>query len=46
MCAVQKRLESLELRLESINRMLMDPEILSNNKRLRDLSREHSTLNE
>ena len=37
-----KRLEALERRLGMLNRMLMDPNVASNPKQLRDLSKEHS----
>ncbi|MCO4743503.1 MAG: peptide chain release factor 1 [Proteobacteria bacterium] len=38
------RLESLAQRLEELDRALMDPAVLSNAKKMRDLSREHSHL--
>ena len=41
-----ERLTALEGRLDALNRMLMDPQVASNPSRLRDLSREHSHVNE
>jgi peptide chain release factor 1 len=40
------KLVSLEQRLEALDRMLMDPEIVSNSTRLREVSREHSHLSD
>jgi peptide chain release factor 1 len=40
------RLESLEVRLGALDRMLMDPDVVSDTSKLRDLSREHSTVSE
>jgi peptide chain release factor 1 len=40
------KLENLEKRHEEINRLLADPEVAANPKRLRDLAREHSDLEE
>jgi peptide chain release factor 1 len=37
-----ERLEALVQRLEVLNRMLMDPDVVSNNRKLRDASREHA----
>jgi len=37
-----RKLEMLELRLETLNRMLMDPAVLSDGTRMREASREHS----
>ena len=38
------KLESLAQRLEALDRMLMDPEVVSQSGRVRELSREHSHL--
>lgn len=38
------KLDALEQRLASLDRMLMDPEVVSNNHRLREVSREHAHL--
>jgi peptide chain release factor 1 len=38
------KLEALAQRLEALNRMLMDPEIVGNSTRLREASREHAHL--
>lgn len=40
------KLENLEKRYEEVNRLLADPEAAGNPKRLRDLAREHSDLDE
>ena len=40
------KLEALERRLEAINRMLTDPEVVSDNNRLRELGQEHSVVAE
>jgi len=40
------KLVSLEQRLEVLERMMMDPEVLSKNERLRQVSREHSQVSE
>jgi peptide chain release factor 1 len=39
-----EKLEALSQRLEALNRMLMDPEIVGNSNRLREASREHAHL--
>jgi peptide chain release factor 1 len=36
------KLKTFELRLDALNRMLMDPDVVSNPTRLRELSQEHS----
>ncbi|HMV66436.1 MAG TPA: peptide chain release factor 1 [Myxococcota bacterium] len=38
------RMDLLEGRLDAVNRQLMDPEIVSDSRRLRDASREHAQL--
>jgi peptide chain release factor 1 len=40
------KLGHLEKRHEEVNRLLADPEVTANPKRLRDLAREHSDLDE
>ena len=39
-----EQLEAFELRLETLDRMLMDPSVLSDARRMRTLSREHSQV--
>ncbi len=39
-----RKLEALEQRLEALNRMLMDPSVVSNQNRLREVSKEHAHL--
>jgi peptide chain release factor 1 len=41
---VFQKLEALEQRLEALNRMLMDPAVVGNSTRLREVSREHAHL--
>ena len=41
---MQKSLEQLSLRLEELERALMDPHVLADSKRLRDVSKERATL--
>jgi peptide chain release factor 1 len=40
------RLEALERRLEMLNRMLMDPDVVSDSRQLREASREHSHVSQ
>jgi peptide chain release factor 1 len=40
------RLEALERRLEILNRMLMDPDVVSDSRQLREASREHAHVSE
>ena len=40
-----QRLEALERRLEMLDRMLMDPDIVSDSRQLRDVAREHAHVN-
>ena len=41
-----ERLEALAVRLEMLNRMLMDPDVVKDARKLRDLSREHAEVRE
>jgi len=38
------KLKTFEQRLDALNRMLMDPDVVSNSRRLRELSQEHSQV--
>lgn len=41
-----ERLEMMEQRLDALNRQLMDPDVVSNGKKVRELSREHAQVSE
>ena len=43
---MKERLESIKKRYEELNTLLMDPEIMSDFKKVKDLSKEQSDLKE
>ncbi|MGC6514447.1 MAG: peptide chain release factor 1 [Myxococcota bacterium] len=40
------KLEGLALKLETLNRMLMDPDVVGNSRKLREVSKEHAHVSE